>query len=319
MAYSEIINNKPVFSVIMPLYNKEAYVEKALKSVLSQSFKDWELIVVNDGSTDGSLNVASKVIEGDSRCRIINQDNAGVGAARNNGATESKGEYLCFLDADDWWDEMFLEEMSIFSAEYPDAGIWASNYWYVRNGKNRIGVNTKENGYINYPKMYYTTGNMPIWTGAVCMHRNIFEINNGFPEKIKLGEDFLLWSRITLKNKVAFLNKPLSFYNNDVPNSLRLSRKLHEPKEHMLWYMDTLEMECLKTNEAENWKELIEWLRVNGLLDYWLDGRFHYAAANELKKVKNTLPSIYHQPIWVVKVKRMVLRIGSIIKQRIQN
>ena len=100
------------YSVIVPLYNKEQYIERTLQSILSQTYADYELIVVDDGSTDQSLNIAQQTIgqENPSR-RIVRQPNSGVAAARNNGAAQSKGEYICFLDSDDWWEPTFLEEI----------------------------------------------------------------------------------------------------------------------------------------------------------------------------------------------------------------
>ena len=98
------------FSVIMPLYNKATYVRKAVESVVRQTFGDWELIVVDDGSTDGSGEVVREI--DDPRIRLVQQENSGVGAARNNGVAQSSAPWICFLDADDWWEPTFLEEMA---------------------------------------------------------------------------------------------------------------------------------------------------------------------------------------------------------------
>ena len=99
------------FSVIMPLYNKGAYVEKAIHSVLEQTYPHYELIVVNDGSKDISVDVASELLKGIPNARLVNQENAGVAVARNNGVAQAKGDYICLLDADDWWDVSFLQEI----------------------------------------------------------------------------------------------------------------------------------------------------------------------------------------------------------------
>ena len=109
------------FSVIIPLYNKSSYVAKAIGSVLSQTFADYELVIMDDGSKDDSYDIASKAIEGRANCQIHRQDNAGVSMARNNAVALSRGEYLCFLDADDWWAPSFLEEMACLIEEYPEA------------------------------------------------------------------------------------------------------------------------------------------------------------------------------------------------------
>ena len=210
------------FSVIIPLYNKALYVAKAIQSVLAQVFTDFELVIVDDGSKDDSAEIASKHIENHSNCRLIRQENAGVSMARNNGVAASHGDYLCFLDADDWWEPTFLEEMSKLIEEFPDAGIYGTSYTIVNETKHKtrvapIGVDSGfEKGYINYCQVYAKTLAMPLWTGAVSVPRSVFDEMGGFPKGVKLGEDFMLWIHIALKYKVAFLNKSLAYYNQDV-------------------------------------------------------------------------------------------------------
>ena len=190
------------FSVIIPLYNKAPYVAKAIASVLSQTFIDYELVIMDDGSKDDSYNAALKAIEGKPNCHLYKQDNAGVSMARNNAVARSHGDYLCFLDADDWWEQSFLKEMSKLIEEFPDAGIYGTNYTIVKetNHKTRVasvGVEDGfDRGYINYCQVYAKTMYMPLWTGAVSIPRIVFEEMQGFPKGIKLGEDFLLWIRI---------------------------------------------------------------------------------------------------------------------------
>ena len=202
------------YSVIIPLYNKAPYVAKAIGSVLSQTFTDYELIIVDDGSRDDSAQVAEKAIEGRANCRLIRQKNAGVSMARNNGVAASRGNYLCFLDADDWWAPTFLEEMSQLIEAYPEAGIYGTSYTIVNETKHKtrvspIGVEPDfKQGYINYCQVYAKTLAMPLTSISVAIPRSVFDEMGGFPKGIKLGEDFLLWIRIALKYKVAFLNKP---------------------------------------------------------------------------------------------------------------
>jgi len=149
------------FSVIIPLYNKAPYVRKALESVLAQTYTDFELIVVDDGSTDESANIVETMlrkikgyrlevkgkenevidysleIKGEENSgaeinayhlspinyKLIRQANTGVAAARNNGVAQAMGDYLAFLDADDWWEPNYLERMAQLIEDYPDAGL----------------------------------------------------------------------------------------------------------------------------------------------------------------------------------------------------
>ena len=123
---------------------------------------------------------------------------------------------------------------------------------------------------------------MPLWTGAVCIPRNVFDMTGGFPKGIKLGEDFILWIHIALDHKVAFLNKPLAFYNQDVNAANRGVGRLHKPEEHMLWNVGLLSDEE-KSNP--DYKQLIDSLRTYGLLPYYLSKEYHEAAKMELEKV----------------------------------
>ncbi len=338
------------FSVIIPLYNKAPYVRKALESVCAQTYRDYELIVINDGSTDNSAIVADEYLKATDGIdyQIISQKNAGVSAARNNGFSVSSAEYIAFLDADDWWEPTYLERMAQLIEDYPEAGLYASNYIYYKPGKTHVALNIPT-GYINYPKAYYESNAMPVWTGAAMIPRNVYDEMGGFPLGIKLGEDFLLWAKIALRYPVAFLNEPMAYYNNDVPATLRATRNLHKPEHHMLFRLDLafgngneVIDDRLKVKGAENskadtpastlytlhptpsdadWKRLIDKLRVNGLLEYWLSDEYHNQAAIELAKVDwsqqpSSVKRMYKTPIWLLKLKRRGMQVGSYIKQR---
>lgn len=324
---------KPRFSIIVPLYNKAPYVRKALDSILSQTFTDFELIIVDDGSRDESMIVVQDFIRDVScmmydvcdKIKVIQQENAGVAAARNNGVAKSKGEYVCFLDADDWWEPTWLEEMDKLIREYPDAGLYVTNYVYYKPGKTHVALNI-ERGYMNYPEAYLYDLTMPVTSITTCMPRRVFDEMGGFPLGIKLGEDFLLWAKTALHYKVAFCEKPLAYYNNDVPASLRATRNLHAPEYSMYFHLDPIEEAIHHTpytiHQKETWKSLLDKLRVSGLMDYWLSDEYHDAAAAELKKVDwgkqpKSAKEQYKKPIWWLKAKRRIMQIGSYIKQKI--
>ncbi len=378
------------FSVIIPLYNKAPYIRKALESVLAQTYTDYELIIVDDGSTDGSAEIAEAILEevirqqgykakgmengeadntaphrliASSPHRLLRQQNAGVSAARNAGVAQAHAEYIAFLDADDWWEPTYLERMAQLIEDYPDAGLYACNYVYYKPGKTHVALNIPT-GYINYPKAYYESTAMPVWTGAAMIPRKVFEEMGGFPLGIKLGEDFLLWSKIALRYPVAFLNEALAYYNNDVPATLRATRNLHAPEHHMLFRLelafgneeeckvesvkckgtgnevkdDRLKVKGKKNGEAEipastlytlhltptkdDWKSLLDILRVNSLLEYWMSNDYHNQATEELQKVDweqqpNSVKLMYKTPICLLKLKRWVMQVGSIVKQHV--
>lgn len=319
----------PRFSVIVPLYNKADYVRRTLESIAAQTFCDYEVIVVDDGSTDNSLAVVKEFVERiddrklDNRWTVISQANAGVAAARNNGVKASSGEHVSFLDADDWWEPTFLEEMDKLIKEYPDAGLYATNYVYYKPGKTHVALHL-ERGYMNYADAYLH-GEMPVTSITTSMSRKVFEEMGGFPVGIKLGEDFLLWAKTALHYKVAFCEKPLAYYNNNVPANLRATRNVHAPKYNMLFNMQDIETivdSRLSIVDRGDWKALLDKLRVNGLMEYWLSNEYHAAAAAELKKVdwsKQSKKAIaqYKKPILMIRAKMRFMQIGSYFKQKL--
>ena len=120
------------FSVILPLYNKEKEIANTLKSVLNQTYKADEIIVVDDGSTDNSKEVVKKFKD----VKLIEQKNCGVSCARNRGIKEARNEYICFLDADDLWEEDFLEEIKRLIESFPQAIFYSTSHKMIdENGK----------------------------------------------------------------------------------------------------------------------------------------------------------------------------------------
>ena len=319
---------QPKFSIMVPLYNKAPYVRKALDSIVSQTFSDWECIIVDDGSTDNSAAICEEFIlpfihSSVHPIRLIRQPNSGVARARNVGVENSRGEYVCFLDADDWWEPTFLEEMDKLTKEYSDAGLYATNYVYYKPGKTHVALNI-ERGYMNYPEAYLYDLTMPVTSITTCMPRRVFDEMGGFPLGIKLGEDFLLWAKTALHYKVAFCEKPLAYYNNDVPVSMRATRNLHKPEYLMLFNLEEIEREVRGKREEvrEEWMALLDKLRVEGLMAYWLSDEYHKVAAAELKKVDwsklpKTARAQYEMPIWWLKTKRKIMQIGSFFKQKL--
>ena len=312
------------FSVIIPLYNKARYVNKAIKSVLTQKYNDYELIIIDDGSFDDSAQIAEQTILGHINCKLIRQENNGASMARNNGVSASHGDYLCFLDADDWWEPTFLEEMAKLISDYPNAGIYGTNYTIVNETKHKtrvakIGVDEElVKGYINYCQAYAKTMYMPLTSTSVAIPKWAFDEIGGFPKGIKLGEDFILWIHIALKYKVAFLNKPLAYYNQDVEVTNRGVGHLHNPQNHMLWNLTDLEP-LEKTNS--DYKQLIDNIRVYALQPYYLSREYHNNAITELAKVTwgqqpPRYQHFYHRPICLLRLHHKIMLILSSLKEK---
>jgi glycosyltransferase involved in cell wall biosynthesis len=265
-----------LFSVVIPLYNKDSYIVKAVDSVLKQSYPEFELIIVDDGSTDNSLNKVTIIKDG--RIKIISQKNKGVSTARNTGVDSSKFDFVAFLDADDWWEPGFLQQMKELIEAYPDGGLYGCNYYYVKNGKSIIedkGLDADfRRGYIEYFKIYGKSLCVPFNCSFVVVPKTIFTESGGFNENLKFGEDFDLWIRIALKYKVCYLNIPLAYSNQDVDAKNRaLGYLKHVPKEHHFIFnipQQAKEQESIN----HHLKYLLDSLRLRSLLKYRLNNLY---------------------------------------------
>ncbi|MDP5081569.1 MAG: glycosyltransferase family 2 protein, partial [Winogradskyella sp.] len=122
----------PFFSVIIPLFNKADYISECLKSVLNQNFEDYEIIIMNDGSTDSSVSIVEEFTS--DKINLFHQENLGVSMARNNAALLAKGKFLAFLDADDLWKSTHLEALQDSILKFKDAGLYCTNYEINYNG-----------------------------------------------------------------------------------------------------------------------------------------------------------------------------------------
>lgn len=206
-----------MISVVIPLYNKESQIVKTLQSVLAQTYDDYEVIVVNDGSTDGSLEAVGTVR--DPRIRIVSQNNAGVSAARNRGIEEARGEFVAFLDADDEWKPEYLAVQAQLTDKYSQCDVFAVNYEFHRaDGKieytsiNRLGFKGEDGVLDNYFEVAFCS-HPPIWTSAVMIRKQPLLEIGGFPCGIRSGEDLLTWARLAAKFKIAYSKTTLAVFN----------------------------------------------------------------------------------------------------------
>lgn len=231
------------FSVVIPLYNKADYIQKTLESVLAQSYSNFEVIVVDDGSIDESRSIVGRV--GDSRVHLIVQENAGVSAARNRGVAEAKCDYVAFLDADDFWGENYLEAIAELICQYPDENVFGARYALVQNGVTvpvKLVFDPKDRSVVFdmfaagiEDKGYY----LPLNASNFAVRKDLFNEVGGFDRRIRYFEDYDLLLRLGLRSKVAFFNeRALSFYNKDVPVENRTTGKFYDFRYHMLFYVD---------------------------------------------------------------------------------
>lgn len=196
------------FSIVIPLYNKEHQIADTLRSVFAQSFTDYEIVIVNDGSTDNSVTAVEAI--DDPRIRLISQANAGVSAARNRGIEEARGKYIALLDADDLWHPDFLTTIADLIARYPKCDVFATRYDFTDefgNKKPSIINNFPFNGKDGILSNYFEVAinsDAPLWTSVVVTSKNALQSVGGFPVGITSGEDLLTWARLACRFKIAF-------------------------------------------------------------------------------------------------------------------
>jgi glycosyltransferase involved in cell wall biosynthesis len=220
-------------TVVIPLYNKKDCILRSLDSVLKQQVLPDEIIVVNDGSTDGS----EKKVENLNHplITLVHQKNKGVSAARNKGIEVAKGEWIAFLDADDLWNSTYLEEVESLSNEYPNCSILGTayeleDYKGVRSSikLNKLPFKHKRGILSNYFEVA-SCSNPPLWSSAVVIRKTSL-INIGcFPVGITSGEDLLTWARLSVLNKIAYnLNVGATYVLNESYNLTQRPSRLHD-------------------------------------------------------------------------------------------
>ena len=202
------------FSVVIPLYNKEHYIEATIQSVLNQTCQDFEVLVVDDGSRDNSLALARK-FECD-RVRIIPQENQGVSVARNTGILNALGEFICFLDADDEWRPDYLATFDELTVKYPESAIFVTAY-AVNMGNGKINYSTRlepETGCLPSYWLTLAKGYDFVWTSATTMRRDTLMEAGLFKPGEKIGQDLDMWARVARINpRVAYSNHICVNYN----------------------------------------------------------------------------------------------------------
>ncbi|GAB6048154.1 hypothetical protein JCM19379_19820 [Methyloparacoccus murrellii] len=206
----------PRISIVMPLYNKAETVRASLDSVLRQTVTDWELIVIDDGSTDGGGDCVAAL--GDARIRLHKQANAGVAAARNAGIDLARADLVAFLDADDLWQPGFLAAVLALRGAYPEAGWFATGYEIQPStGPGHVARLSGlpagfERGLLPDYFRIASRSNPPVCTSAVAVVKVCLQAIGGFPTGIASGEDLLTWARLATHYPLAYDMRPLAVF-----------------------------------------------------------------------------------------------------------
>lgn len=205
-----------MISVVIPLYNKEKQIAHTLQSVLNQTFQDFEIVIVDDGSTDGSVAEVKKFT--DPRIRLIHQKNAGVAVARNSGIEAAKSDLIAFLDADDEWKPKYLATQYYLYQKYPECSVYACNYEF-RSIEGKVTPTiirklpfTGEDGILSNYFEVASCSHPPICSISIMVKKQAIQAIGGFPIGIKSGEDLLTWARLAVNEKIAYTKTVLSVF-----------------------------------------------------------------------------------------------------------
>lgn len=207
---------EPFFSVVIPLYNKDSHIIDTLNSVLAQNFGEFEVVVVDDGSTDNSLICARSVQ--DKRIRVIEQDNKGVSSARNKGVEEAKGRYIAFLDADDHWYPWHLQELNYLISKYPDSGVYSVAHEILRAGITYYPTQFCPSGFKGGVELFFDAFAKSLAlvnSTTACLPRDLLLDMGGFPEGVTKGEDVYVWLKAAVTRKLVYSDRICARYNQD--------------------------------------------------------------------------------------------------------
>ncbi len=197
-----------MFSVVIPLYNKEKRIGECLNSVMNQTYRNFEIILINDGSKDSSLTIAKEIINNHPsiKVQVVDRENKGVSFTRNEGVQLANYDYVCFLDADDVWLPDFLEKMSSLILEYPEANMYSLAHLVSKNGQNPVkpkhALSEGFRGYIDDFFIVSSKGSV-VKSSKVCVKKKPFLKLGGFPVNVVAGEDLLLWILMALNGRIA--------------------------------------------------------------------------------------------------------------------
>jgi glycosyltransferase involved in cell wall biosynthesis len=254
------------FSIIIPLYNKEKYVEKTLQSIIYQTLDDYEVLIIDDCSTDSSSELVKPFIS--DKIKIIHhKTNKGLSASRNTGIQNANTDYIIFLDADDTWKPTFLETIHRLIFNFPEARIFGTNYEEVYKNKTYLPHNGSDSlpnnfeGYINFFKINIKQG---IYNhGSVCFHKEVYENVGCYNTQIKFSNDIDFNIRANYHYKLAYSNTIQMSYLMEVDNQITRNSILHK--------------------KIPNYDKYEEWAKTNPDLKKHLDF-FRYVLAKKLKR-----------------------------------
>lgn len=258
-----------LISVVIPLYNKKDSIVRALYSVLNQTVLPDEILVINDGSSDGSEELVNEFNH--PLVTLIHQNNGGVSMARNKGLDSAEHEWIAFLDADDVWMPNYLEEIVYLAKSYPECSVLATAYEIQdHSGKsksitlNKIPFEGNTGKLTNYFEVA-SCSQPPLCSSAIVVKKNDLQLVGGFPIGIKSGEDLVTWARLAVKFEIAYSKNNLSIYIQQISNigSSNYRESIDDPVGELL---ESLKLYCPKDKQIHFNRYLSRWFKSKGII-----------------------------------------------------
>lgn len=304
---------QPFFSIIIPLYNKENHILDTLKSALNQTFKNFEIIVINDGSTDNSFQIVKNFIDNHNlKISLITQENKGLSTTRNKGIQIATGKIIALLDADDEWEPNYLKEIHSLYNKFPDVSFFGTDYKEFHNNtkyfepKKTLPKNLKSTTFIIDDFFKYNLGQPIICPSSFSFKKEIFQ-NFQFDTSINYSEDIDFYIQVFKTNCLAYSYKPLVKLKLNVPNQMTSTgiknknitnldkyeneaKKQLSLKKYLDFYRYLYASQYKRFGDTHNFKLQLKYLNYNNLTyKQRLILKLPKALSKQLTAFKNTL------------------------------
>ena len=296
----------PSITVIIPLYNKVAEVERALTSILAQTIQEFELLIIDGGSTDGSLEKVAPYLK-DTRIKLINQKGKGLPGARNEAIAAASGELITFLDADDEWYPDFLETIIHLYQTYPGAGIYGTAYErcaLVTSKPSPLGglPSVPFEGYLpSYFKVYVESGFPPFCPCCVALSRDVFSKTGYFNENSRMSEDVEMWVKVAYHSRIVFTSEIHARYHLYADNKMSLDYYPIKQLPPLTYLLSLPEDEVKSRADADDIAAAIEYL--------WLITAYFNIGCGCKRYAKEALSHSHSRAFWVKRAGMKVLSV----------
>lgn len=273
-----------MFSVVIPLYNKELSIQNTILSVLNQSYQNFEILVVNDGSTDNSVDAVKTI--NDERIRLINQENQGVSAARNRGIKEAKNEWIAFLDGDDLWESNHLEEIVKMMSVFPENKVYVTSFEF--SDKRKMFKHERKSKIFKIDNYFKEAMKENLlWTSIVVVHAQCFIDVGDFNINLNRGEDLDLWARLARKYDIIKSSIVTATYRIEAENRSSLSFDISKSRVYLYDFSDSTTNEEKLYYEDQIIKSLRGFIIRRNFKNFFLLLRKHVKNISLIKFLRN--------------------------------